>query len=269
MVDSPWRDATVDENLERFEKMRTGRFAQGECCLRVKIDMKSVNPNMRDFVAYRIRFVSHPHAGDKWCIYPTYDFTHCLCDSLENITHSLCTLEFENRRESYYWLLKALNIYKPYVWEYSRLNVSNTVLSKRKIEQLVNEKHVRGWDDPRLHTVQGLRNRGYTASMINAFCEAIGVSRKGNENMTSYKKIEFYARKECDENASRCFAVLDPLLLEIVNFDDVKEREIKAPLFPANPEKGNLTYQLDRFVYIDKEDFSASDKKGFFGVMPG
>jgi len=145
---------------------------------------------MKDPHAYRIRYTGHPHSGDKWCIYPTYDYTHCIVDSLENVTHSLCTLEFEIRRESYFWLLGALNLYRPNVWEYSRLNVSNTVTSKRKVEELVVNGDVRGWDDPRLHTIQGMRRRGYTPSMINAFCEDIGVSRKGNENITDYRKIE-------------------------------------------------------------------------------
>ena len=193
-MNSPWRDASVEENLRLFEKMRQGRFAEGECCLRMKIDMQHDNPCMRDPAAFRIRYTPHPHSGDKWCVYPTYDYTHCLVDSLENVTHSLCTLEFEIRRESYYWLLKALDMYKPFVWEYSRLNISNTVLSKRKIEELINIKAVTGWDDPRLHTIQGLKQRGYTPSIINNFCEAIGVSRKGNENITDYRKLEHYAR---------------------------------------------------------------------------
>lgn len=193
-IDSPYRDTSVEENLEKFEKMRQGRYAEGEVSLRVKMDMQHVNPNMRDFVAYRIRYVPHPHSGDKWCIYPTYDYTHCIVDSLENITHSLCTLEFENRRESYYRLLKDAQIYQPFVWEYSRLNLTNTVLSKRKIEELINTKRVTGWDDPRLHTIQALRRRGYTPSIILAFLDDIGVARNGNENYTDVKKLEYFAR---------------------------------------------------------------------------
>lgn len=170
---------------------------------------------MRDPVAYRIRYVPHPHAGDKWCIYPTYDYTHCIVDSLENITHSLCTLEFEIRRESYYWLLEALEIYRPFVWEYSRLNLTYSCTSKRKLEKLVADKIVNGWEDPRLITILGLKRRGYTPSMINDFCQEIGVSRKGNENVTSIKLLEFFARRELDHNAPRTFGVLDPILLEI------------------------------------------------------
>jgi glutaminyl-tRNA synthetase len=169
--------------------------------------MKHVNPNMRDFVAYRIRYVPHPHAGDKWCIYPTYDYTHCINDSLENITHSLCTLEFENRRESYYWLLENLDLFKPVVWEYSRLNLKYTVLSKRKLEKLVWEGYVSGWEDPRMPTVLGLKRRGYTPSMINDFAAEIGVSRKGNDNITSIRLLEHYARKELDVIAPRTFGI--------------------------------------------------------------
>jgi len=162
--------------------MEMGCFAEGEACLRMKIDMQHVNPNMWDPVAYRIRYVPHPMTGDKWCIYPTYDYTHCLCDSLENITHSCCTLEFESRRESYFWLLEALDLYRPQVKEFSRLNITYTVLSKRRLERLVNSKTVRGWDDPRMLTLEGLKRRGYTPEIINNFCHEIGISRKGNEN---------------------------------------------------------------------------------------
>lgn len=193
-LNSPYRDRSVEENLKLFEGMRQGRYAENECCLRMKIDMTHENPNMRDPVAYRIRYVPHPHAGDKWCIYPTYDYTHCINDSLENITHSLCTLEFENRRESYYWLLEALDLYRPIVWEYSRLNLTYTVLSKRKLERLVNTGVVDGWEDPRMLTILGLKRRGYTPSMINEFCNQIGVSRKGNDNVTQIKLLEYFAR---------------------------------------------------------------------------
>ena len=193
---------------------------------------------MRDFVAYRIRYVDHPMSGDAWCIYPTYDYTHCIVDSLENITHSLCTLEFEIRRESYFQLLKDLDIYKPYVWEYSRLNITNAVMSKRKIEKLVLEGCVDGWNDPRLMTLEGLRRRGYTPAMINDFCGHLGVSRKGNENLTSFKLLEKFARTELDKGAPRTFAVMNPILLEIINLDACKETKIKAPLFPVDPTQG-------------------------------
>lgn len=208
---SPYRDQTIEENLHLFEKMRVGYFDEGHCTLRLKIDMTHDNPNMRDPCAYRVRYTPHPHTGDMWCIYPTYDYTHCIVDSLENITYSLCTLEFEIRRESYFWLLEALDIWRPNVWEYSRLNITNTVTSKRKLQLLIDRGIITGWDDPRIHSIQALRRKGYTPSMINAFCEDIGVSRKGNENFTDYRKLEHFARLELDESAQRTFGVTDAL----------------------------------------------------------
>ena len=267
-TDSPYRTRSVEENLKLFAHMREGRFDEGECCLRVKMDMQHANPCLRDFVAYRIRFTDHPMTGDAWCIYPTYDYTHCIVDSLENITHSLCTLEFEIRRESYFRLLQDCELYKPIVWEYSRLNITNTVLSKRKIEALVNGGHCEGWNDPRLLTLEGLRHRGYTAKMINDFCEHIGVSRKGNENLTSIKLLEGFARQELDANASRTFGVMDPILLEIVNLQDAAETKVKAPLFPREPERGSQTYTLTKNVYIEREDFSETHVPKFFGLTP-
>lgn len=266
MLDSPYRDRSIEENLSLFQKMRQGVFEENECCLRLRIDMKHVNPCMRDPVAYRIRYTSHPHAGDKWCIYPTYDYTHCIVDSLEHITHSLCTLEFEIRRESYYWLLAALDIYRPYVWEYSRLNITYTVLSKRKLEKLVNDKAVIGWNDPRLMTLMGLKRRGYTPTMINAFADEIGVSRNGNENYTSIKLLEFFARKELDREAPRSFGVVDPVLIEIVNIEDAKSIEIEAPLFPTDVSRGHQKFYLSKYIYIEKEDFSEVPRSGFYGL---
>lgn len=265
---SPYRERSVEENLKLFKQMRQGYFDEGECSLRVKMDMQHENPCMRDFVAYRIRYTPHPHSGDEWCIYPTYDYTHCIVDSLENITHSLCTLEFEIRRESYYQLLKDCDLYKPNVWEYSRLNISNTVLSKRKIEALVNTGSVSGWNDPRLLTLEGLRRRGYTPSILNDFCAHLGVARKGNENLTSLKLLEKFARTELDRMAPRSFAVMQPILLEIQNFDAIKDKVVKAPLFPADPSKGEQSYMLTKNVYIDAEDFSQEHIDKFFGLTP-
>jgi len=267
-MNSPYRDRSVEENLKLFEHMRQGRFEEGECSLRVKMDMQHENPCMRDFVAYRIRYTPHPHSGDKWCIYPTYDYTHCIVDSIENITHSLCTLEFEIRRESYFQLLKDLDIYKPIVWEYSRLNISNTVLSKRKIQTLVDEGYVESWSDPRLLTLQGLRRRGYTSSMINDFCAHLGVARKGNENLTSVKLLEKFARTELDRTAPRTFGVMEPILVELVNIDQAPTKKCQAPLFPVDPSKGNQTYTLDKFIYIEAEDFSENHVDKFFGLTP-
>ncbi|KAF7808871.1 glutamine--tRNA ligase [Senna tora] len=177
-LNSPWRDRPIEESLKLFEDMRSGRIEEGKATLRMKQDMQSDNYNMYDLIAYRIKFTPHPHAGDKWCIYPSYDYAHCIVDSLENVTHSLCTLEFETRRASYYWLLHALGLYQPYVWEYSRLNVSNTVMSKRKLNRLVTDKWVDGWDDPRLMTLAGLRRRGVTPTAINSFVRGIGITRR-------------------------------------------------------------------------------------------
>lgn len=268
MTDSPWRNSTVEENLKRFERMRSGYYAEGECCLRAKMDMKSPNTVMRDMVMYRVRFVDHPHSGDKWCIYPTYDYTHGMVDSMENITHSLCTLEFEVRRECYYWFLKQCDMWKPMVWEFGRLNMSNTVLSKRKIENLVYGNYVKGWSDPRLHTIQGLKRRGYTPSIILTFCEAIGVTRNSNETLTSYKLLEHYARQELDRTAPRTFGICEPILLEITNFDKVTETKIDAPLFPIDPTKGHQTYTVTKNIFIEADDFSEEAKAGFFGIMP-
>ncbi|CAI0552930.1 unnamed protein product [Linum tenue] len=175
---SPWRDRPISESLRLFDEMKRGMIEEGKATLRMKQDMQSDNFNMYDLIAYRIKFTPHPHAGDKWCIYPSYDYAHCIVDSLENITHSLCTLEFETRRASYYWLLHSLDLYQPYVWEYSRLNVTNTVMSKRKLNFLVTNKHVDGWDDPRLMTLAGLRRRGVTSSAINTFVRGIGITRR-------------------------------------------------------------------------------------------
>lgn len=221
---------------------------------------------MRDPAAYRIKYKPHPHAGDKWCVYPTYDYTHCIIDSIENITHSLCTLEFEIRRDSYYWLLEALNLYRPFVWEYSRLNLTNTILSKRRLEKLVVEGKVTGWDDPRLHTLMGLKRRGYTPSAINAFCERIGVSRAGNDKMLSIKYLEYFMRKELDAEAPRDFMVADPIKLVITNLD--KDEEIKAPLFPIDPSKGDRKYTIKKEVFIERSDFKEVTAKGFWGLAP-
>eukprot|EP00268_Persea_americana_P068067 TRINITY_DN9432_c2_g1_i1.p1 TRINITY_DN9432_c2_g1~~TRINITY_DN9432_c2_g1_i1.p1 ORF type:complete len:560 (-),score=106.21 TRINITY_DN9432_c2_g1_i1:68-1747(-) len=177
-LNSPWRNRPIEESLKLFNEMKQGMIEEGKATLRMKQDMQSDNFNMYDLIAYRIKFTPHPHAGDQWCIYPSYDYSHCIVDSLENITHSLCTLEFETRRASYYWLLEALDLYKPYVWEYSRLNVTNTVMSKRKLNRLVREKWVDGWDDPRLMTLAGLRRRGVSSTSINAFVRGVGITRR-------------------------------------------------------------------------------------------
>ena len=268
--ESPYRNRTVEENLKLFEQMRQGRFEEKEKCLRLKIDMKHDNPCMRDPVAYRIKYVPHPHAGDKWCIYPTYDFTHCLNDSLENITHSLCTLEFEIRRDSYYWLLEAAHMYRPFVWEFSRLNVTHIVVSKRKLIQLVTSHTTTGWDDPRMPTINGLRRRGYTADSINKFVDSVGVTRRGNENIISIKLLENAIKTDLDTKAPRTMSVINPLKVVLTNLTE--NVVIDTPLFPKLKESGGVRkVTLTKTIFIECNDFKEAvddTKKQFFGLTP-
>ena len=268
--ESPYRNRTVEENLKLFEQMKQGRFEEKEKCLRLKIDMKHDNPCMRDPVAYRIKYVPHPHAGDKWCIYPTYDFTHCLNDSLENITHSLCTLEFEIRRDSYYWLLEAAHMYRPFVWEFSRLNVTHIVVSKRKLIQLVTSHTTTGWDDPRMPTINGLRRRGYTADSINKFVDSVGVTRRGNENIISIKLLENAIKTDLDTKAPRTMSVINPLKVVLTNLTE--NVVIDTPLFPKLKESGGVRkVTLTKTIFIECNDFKEAvddTKKQFFGLTP-
>jgi len=266
---SPWRDTGVDENLAKFEKMRTGQYDEGEAFLRMKGDLMSDNPAMWDTVFYRVKFTPHPHSGDKWCIYPTYDYTHCIVDSLENVTHSLCTLEFESRQAAdgpYYWLLNALGIYKPVTWEYSRLNITHTVLSKRKLNALVTKKIVNGWDDPRMLTLDGLRRRGYTPSAINTFCEQIGVTRAGTIT-TQMHVLENCIRLELDVGAPRRFAVIKPLR---VDFEGFKENlSFTVPNHPKDSSMGERTLVLSKTIFIEQDDFREKDDPSYYGLAPG
>ncbi|ETO20735.1 glutamine-tRNA ligase, partial [Reticulomyxa filosa] len=250
-VPSPYRNRSIEENLNLFELMRKGYFAEGEACLRMKGDYCSNNPNMWDHVAYRIIYKPHPHVGDKWCIYPTYDYTHCIIDSLEWVTASCCTLEFENRRESYFWLLDVLQLYKPVVWEYSRLNLTYNVLSKRKLLKLVQGGYVRGWDDPRMLTINGLRRRGYTAEILRYFCDKIGVTRKNN--FISPKLLEACARELLNEQSPRAFGVLSPLKITLTNFN--KSELIECPDFPQKKDTTKHSVPFERVIYIDSSDF--------------
>lgn len=265
-VNSPYRDTPIEENLHKFERMRKGFYGEGEACLRMKIDMSSNNPTMRDPVAYRIKFTPHPHVGDAWCVYPTYDFEHCIVDSIENITHSLCTLEFEIRRDPYYWLLEALDLYRASVWEYSRLNISQSVMSKRKLQKLVEDKLVKGWDDPRLPTLNGLRRRGYTPDAINDFVDTVGVARTGNENIISINLLEHCIRKELDEKAPRTMAVVDPIEVRISN---AKETKVDIPVFPKLPNGDKYQSSFGEKIFIERSDFLEVDKPGFFGLSVG
>ncbi|CAI0454610.1 unnamed protein product [Linum tenue] len=268
---SPWRDRAISESLRLFDEMKRGLIEEGKATLRMKQDMQSDNFNMYDLIAYRIKFTPHPHAGDKWCIYPSYDYAHCIVDSLENITHSLCTLEFETRRASYYWLLHSLDLYQPYVWEYSRLNVTNTVMSKRKLNFLVTNKHVDGWDDPRLMTLAGLRRRGVTSSAINAFVRGIGITRSDN-SMIRMDRLEYHIREELNKTAARAMVVLNPLKVVITNFDSASVMDLEAKKWPdAQTEDSSAFYKVpfSNVVYIEQSDFRMKDAKDYYGLAPG
>ncbi|KAM7271466.1 hypothetical protein ACFE04_030680 [Oxalis oulophora] len=270
-MNSPWRDRPIEESLKLFEDMRIGKIEEGKATLRMKQDMQSDNFNMYDLIAYRIKFTPHPHAGDKWCIYPSYDFSHCIVDSLENITHSLCTLEFETRRASYYWLLDVLGLYQPHVWEYSRLNVTNTVMSKRKLNFIVTNKYVDGWDDPRLMTLAGLRRRGLTASSINAFVRGIGITRS-DCSMIRLDRLEYHVREELNKTASRTMVVLNPLKVVITNMEPGSVLELDAKKWPDAPaDDASAFYKVpfSNVVYIDHTDFRMKDSKDYYGLAPG
>lgn len=261
---SPWRNRPVEESLREFQAMRDGFYEEGTATLRLKIDMTSLNPTLWDPVAYRIKYTPHPHTGKEWCIYPSYDYSHCLIDSLENIDYSLCTLEFEIRRDLYYWVLEQLNLWRPHVWEFSRLNITYVQLSKRKILKLVNDGTVRGWDDPRIPTINGLRRRGYTSQSINAFCRDIGVTR--NDNTIDYRKLEYHVRLHLDEIAKRNFIVLKPLKITLTNVPTDYCVTINAPDFPRDAALGTHAINLTNTVYIDQEDFRLEDSADYFGL---
>lgn len=249
---SPYRERSVEENLALFEQMKNGLLKENECTLRMKGDLTSPNPNMWDTVFYRIRYTPHPHTGNKWCIYPTYDYTHCIIDSLEDITYSMCTLEFEIRRESYFWLLYELDLYKPKVWEYSRLNITHNVLSKRRLRSLVMDNHVNGWDDPRLLTINGLRRRGFTGPIINKFIKAIGISRSAT--LVPMERLNIAAREYLNPIATRVMAVVDPIKVTIANVDADFFLTYQQQDVPGNEEKKhNIT--LSKEFFIDSEDF--------------
>eukprot|EP00301_Raphidiophrys_heterophryoidea_P019991 c4796_g1_i1.p1 GENE.c4796_g1_i1~~c4796_g1_i1.p1 ORF type:complete len:693 (+),score=183.51 c4796_g1_i1:88-2079(+) len=264
---SPYRNRSVEENLKLFEDMKKGKYEEGGASLRMKMDMESENFNMYDQVAYRIKYVAHPHAGDGWCIYPTYDYTHCIIDSIEDIEYSICTLEFETRRESYYWVLEALDLYRPKVYEFARLNISNTILSKRKLLALVMDKFMRGWDDPRMPTISGLRRRGFTAQMLNNFCTDIGVTR--SVTIVMEEKLQHHARITLNDTAPRTMAVLDPLKLVITNLPADHSESVNCPDFPMAPEKGSHAVTFSQVIYIDKRDFRAEGHPDYFGLTPG
>ncbi|SDL47480.1 glutaminyl-tRNA synthetase [Maridesulfovibrio ferrireducens] len=265
--DSPYRTRSIDENLDLFERMKNGEFANGEHLLRAKIDMASPNMIMRDPALYRIRKVDHHRTGDKWCIYPMYDFTHCISDSIEKITHSVCTLEFENNRPLYNWVLENLGIYRPQQIEFARLNLSYTVMSKRRLIQLVEEGYVSGWDDPRMSTISGMRRRGYSPVAIRNFCERIGVAKA--TNMVDFALLEFSVREDLNAHSSRYMGVINPLKVVIENYPEDKTEEFEFQNNPEDPEAGTRMVPFSKVLYIERDDFMEDAPKKFFRLAPG
>lgn len=267
---SPYRETSVEENLSAFEKMRQGEYEEGSACLRAKIDMSSPFMVMRDPVLYRIRFAHHHQSGDKWCIYPMYDFTHCLSDALEGITHSLCSLEFQDNRRLYDWVLDNVSVDwdpRPHQYEFSRLNLEYTVTSKRKLNLLVTGGHVNGWDDPRMPTVAGMRRRGYTPASIRDFCSRIGVTKQ--ENTVEMAMLEACVREDLNEHAPRAMAVLDPVRLVIENYPEDGEELINAPIHPQNEAMGERQVKFTRELYIEREDFREEANKKYKRLVLG
>jgi glutaminyl-tRNA synthetase len=261
-INSPYRDSSPEKNLVFFAKMRAGEYKEGECSLRAKIDMTSSFMCMRDPVIYRVKFAHHHQTGDKWCIYPMYDFTHCISDALEGISHSLCTLEFQDNRRLYDWVIEHISIdCRPRQYEFSRLNLEYTVLSKRKLIQLVEENHVTGWDDPRMPTIAGIRRRGYTSASVREFCARIGVTKV--DNMVEMSMLEACIRDELNANAPRRMAVLDPLKVIIENYPSDQVEWLDAPNHPANETMGTRKVPFSKELWIEKEDFKESANKKF------
>lgn len=264
---SPYRDRPVEENLALFDKMKNGEVEEGKMCLRAKIDMASPFMVMRDPVLYRVRFATHHQTGDKWCIYPMYDFTHCISDALEGITHSVCTLEFMDNRRLYDWVLDNITIEaRPHQYEFSRLNLEYTVMSKRKLNQLVTENLVSGWDDPRMPTISGLRRRGFTPASIREFCKRIGVTKQ--DNIIEMSSLESCIRDDLNENAPRAMAVLDPIKVVIENFDGEPEL-LDVVNHPNKPEMGSRQVPFSREVYIEREDFREEANKKYKRLVLG
>ena len=264
---SPYRDRSVEENLALFERMKNGEFAEGTLSLRAKIDMASPFMVMRDPVLYRIKFASHHQTGDKWCIYPMYDFTHCISDAIERITHSLCTLEFQDNRRLYDWVLENISIERPlpHQYEFSRLNLEGTLTSKRKLLKLVNDGIVDGWNDPRMPTISGLRRRGYTPASLREFCRRIGVTKQ--DNVVEYSALEACIREDLNENAPRAMAVIDPVHVVIENFEG--EETLTAPNHPNRPELGERQLPFTKELYIDRADFREEANKQYKRLVLG
>ena len=265
--ESPWRNRSVEENLDLFRRMRAGEFPDGAHVLRAKIDMASPNLVMRDPTLYRIRHAAHHRTGNTWCIYPMYDYTHCLSDSMEGITHSLCTLEFVNNRELYDWVLNALGVYHPQQIEFARLNLTYTVLSKRKLIQLVKEGHVSGWDDPRMPTLSGLRRRGVPPEALRQFCARIGLARA--DSTVDYAMLEFCIRERLNACAKRVMAVLDPIKVVIENYPEGQVEELDMPFHPEDPAYGSRKTPFARELYIERDDFRLEPPNKYHRLSPG
>ncbi|MCH8525431.1 MAG: glutamine--tRNA ligase, partial [Balneolales bacterium] len=265
--DSPFRTRTPDENEDLFRRMRAGEFPDGSRILRAKIDMSSPNMLMRDPVIYRIKHAHHHRTGDQWCIYPTYDFAHGQSDAIENITHSICTLEFMSHRELYNWFIEKLELFPSRQYEFARLNLSYTIMSKRKLLQLVNEKHVDGWDDPRMPTISGLRRRGYTPKSIQEFCARIGVAKR--DNLIDVSLLEFCAREDLNKIALRRMVVFDPVKLVITNWPEGKVEMLESENNPEDASTGERSIAFNGTIYIERDDFMEDAPKKYFRLSPG
>ncbi|KAI8993384.1 tRNA synthetases class I, catalytic domain-containing protein [Pilobolus umbonatus] len=261
------RDRPIEETLDQFMKMKEGRYKEGEITLRMKMDLTNGNPQFWDLIAYRILYTPHFRTHDKWCIYPTYDYTHCLVDSFEDITHSLCTTEFRQSRESYYWLVDAVEVYKPVQWEYGRLNVSGTIMSKRKILKMVNNKYVNDWDDPRLYTLVGIRRRGVPPEAINEFVLELGVTT--SVSTIDVKRFDGKTRDYLDKHTPRLMAILDPIRVVLTNVPDDYSEEVVVPNKPRDPSMGEHKVPFTKVLYIDRSDFREEDSKGYYRLAPG
>lgn len=264
--ENEFRNRSIEENLRLFEEMKNGKYQDGEKVLRAKIDMAHTNMLMRDPILYRIKYAHHHRTGDTWCIYPLYDFAHGQSDSIENITHSICTLEFVSHRELYNWFIEKLEIFPSHQYEFARLNITYTVMSKRKLLQLVNEGYVSGWDDPRMPTISGIRRKGYTPSSIRTFCEKIGVAKR--DNLIDISLLEFCIREELNQTANRVMAVLNPLKLIIDNYEENKSEDLITENLPHDPEN-TRTITFSKELWIEKEDFMEVPVKKWFRLAPG
>lgn len=265
--ESPFRNRPVEESLDLFKRMRDGEFEDGRYVVRAKVDMASPNIIMRDPTIYRIRHAHHHRTGDKWCVYPMYDFTHCISDSIEGITHSICTLEFENNREIYDWVLETLGLYRPQQIEFARLQLAYTILSKRKLIQLVQEKHVSGWDDPRMPTLSGFRRRGYTPEAIRNFCSKIGVARVA-DSLVDFGMLDFCVREHLNEITPRLMAVLNPIKVTITNYPEGQVEYFDAPLHPEDKDYGTRSIAFSRTLYIEQDDFRLEAPRKYHRLAP-